>query len=174
MKERCEQSGMPVRNGTSPSPRRRRRSLGHSEDGNALVEMALTLPILLLIFTAIFQFGLTLSHYLMLENGVDIAARYLAISRGNTTDPCNLVSSTLQAASPGLITTSLSYTITLNGTAYTSTTCSSSSTSSGASGKLVQGTTASVVVTYPCSLALYGVNLAPTCNLQASTSELVQ
>ena len=103
MKERCEQSGMPVRNGTSPSPKRCRRSLGHSEEGNALVEMALTLPILLLIFTAIFQFGLTLSHYLMLENGVDIAARYLAINRGQTTDPCNTVSSTLQAASPVLL-----------------------------------------------------------------------
>ena len=174
MKARIKQSGLSEGACQRPRSRISRRSLRRSEEGGALVEMALTLPILLLIITGIFQFGLTLSHYLMLENGVDIAARALAIARGNTTDPCTLVSSTLQAASPGLITSSLSYTITLNGTAYTTTSCSSSSTTSGAAGKLIQGSTASVVVTYPCSLSLYGVNLAPSCRLGASTSELVQ
>jgi hypothetical protein len=29
-------------------------------------------------------------------------------------------------------------------------------------------------VTYPCTLLIYGKNLAPSCTLQAETTELVQ
>lgn len=167
-----------------------RKSLLHSgqlgaytdsnESGQAVLEFSLVLPVLLLIITGICSFGVYLSQYLVLTNGVTIAAQQLALNRGQTTDPCALTASTFQNASPTLKTTSLGYTIVLNGTTYTGApgktgfSCSSSSTSTGAAGNLVQGTTAQVTITYPCTLAIYGKNLLPNCTLTAQTAEAVQ
>lgn len=151
-----------------------------NESGQAVVELSLSLPVLLLIVTGICSFGVYLSQYLVLTNGVTIAAQQLALSRGQTTDPCALTASTFQKASPTLKTASLGYTIVLNGTTYTGKpgttgfSCSSSSTSTGAAANLVQGTTAQVTITYPCSLAVYGKNILPSCSLQAQTAEAVQ
>jgi Flp pilus assembly protein TadG len=59
------------------------------ESGQALVEMAIILPLLLLILTGIMQFGVLLSGQIALVNGVREAARY---------------GSVLQTASPGAAT----------------------------------------------------------------------
>jgi len=144
------------------------------EEGQALIEFAITLPVLLMLVTAIFIFGLTLSHYLMLLNATDIAARNLAISRGQTTDPCALTVATVEAAAPMLTPGSLSFSLNLNGTAENGTSCSSASTTTGAAGLLVQGSAAQVTVTFPCSLVVYGANPWPNCKLVAITTELVQ
>lgn len=139
-----------------------------------MLEFALCLPVLLLTLTGICSFGVFLTQYLVLTNAVTVAAQQLAVSRGQTTDPCQLTSSAVQSASPMLTAANLSYTFVLNGTTYTGTSCSSSSTTTGAAGNLVQGGAASVTVSYPCSLAIYGKNYLPNCLLQAQTTELVQ
>jgi len=144
------------------------------EDGQALVEFALTLPMLLTVVTAIFIFAIALSHYMMLLNAVTIGAQSLAISRGNTTDPCSLVATTVEAAAPSLTPGSLTFSLNLNGTAESGTTCSSASTSTGAAGDLVAGGSAQVTVTYPCSLVIYNVNPWPSCKLVATIVEAVQ
>jgi Flp pilus assembly protein TadG len=128
----------------------------------------------LLIVTGIFVFGVALSHYLMLVNALDIGARQLAISRQQTTDPCAQFVATFEAAAPSLTPASLTFAYTLNGTAYSGTSCSSGSTTTGAAGNLVQGTSAQVTVTYPCSLAVYGINLVPSCTEVGITTELIQ
>jgi Flp pilus assembly protein TadG len=138
------------------------------ERGSSLVELALCLPILLTIVTGITSFGLALNNYIMLTNAVEIGARQLAISRGQVTDPCSTISTTISTASPLLRASSLSYTFVLNGTSFTGTTCTA-----GAA-QLVQGASAQVQVTYPCSLLIYRKNLMPGCTLQAQTTELVQ
>ena len=139
------------------------------ETGGALVEMALCLPIMLMIFTGITSFGLALNNYIMLTNAVEVGARQLAIGRGQYTDPCSTISTTISSASPLLKSANLTYTFTLNGTAYTNkTTCTA-----GAA-QLVQGTPVSVQVTYPCSLLIYGKNVVPGCTLTAQTTELEQ
>jgi Flp pilus assembly protein TadG len=150
------------------------RSSAAADEGGALVEMAVTLPVLLLIVTGIFTFGLALNNYLELTDAVGISARLLAISRGQTTDPCATTTAAFYKAAPYLKTTSLSFTFVLNGTSYTGASCSSSSTTTGAAGNLVQGQAAQVTVTYPCNLAVYGKNYAPSCTLTAQTTELVQ
>jgi Flp pilus assembly protein TadG len=138
------------------------------ERGSTLIELALCIPILLMIVTGITSIGFALNNYLMLTNSVQIGARQLAILSGQTTDPCLAVSSTISAASPLLRSANLSYTFTINGTAYTGTTCTA-----GAA-RLLEGTSATVQVTYPCSLIIYGKNLVPSCTLSAQTTELVQ
>lgn len=148
------------------------RCLG--QEGQAMVEMALALPILLLVVTGILTFGLAFNNYLLLTEATSVGARTLAISRGATTDPCATASSAVIAAAPLLAPANLSFTFVLNGTSYTGTSCSSGSSTTGAAGNLVQGTNAVVTVGYPCSLAVYGANYAPKCSLQAQMTELVQ
>jgi Flp pilus assembly protein TadG len=145
-----------------------------NEEGQAMVEMALALPVLLLVLTGILTFGLAFNNYVLLTEATSIGARTLAISRGATTDPCATASSAVIAAAPLLTPASLSFSFVLNGASYTGTSCSSGSSTTGAAANLVQGSNAIVTVTYPCSLAVYGANYAPHCSLQAQMTELIQ
>jgi Flp pilus assembly protein TadG len=150
------------------------RRRARNEEGQAMVEMALALPVLLLVLTGILTFGLAFNNYVLLTEATSIGARTLAISRGATTDPCATASSAVIAAAPLLTPASLSFSFVLNGSSYTGTSCSSGSSTTGAAANLVQGANAIVTVTYPCSLAVYGANYAPHCSLQAQMTELVQ
>lgn len=151
-----------------------RRLLWCSEDGQSLVEFAVTLPVLLLVVTGLCSFGIAVNNYLQLTEAVSVGARQLAISRGQTTDPCATASNATIAAAPLLTKANLTFKFTLNGTAYTGTSCSSSSTTSGAAANLSQGATATMLVTYPCSLKVYGATLVSSCVLTAQTAEAVQ
>ncbi len=150
------------------------RRHARNQEGQAMVEMALALPVLLLVLTGILTFGLAFNNYVLLTEATSIGARTLAISRGATTDPCATASSAVIAAAPLLTASNLSFTFVLNGTSYTGASCSSGSTTSGAAANLIQGSNAIVTVTYPCSLVVYGANYAPHCSLQAQMTELVQ
>jgi len=152
---------------------RRGRAIA-GERGAALVELAMTVPVLLLMITGISSIGLFLEQDMQLTDAVNVAAKELAISRGNTTDPCNLVYSAVTAAAPYLTPASMTLTTNLNGNSYPGNSCGSGSTTTGAAGNLVQGEPASVTVTYPCSLAVYGNNLVPGCTIVAQLSEIVQ
>ena len=166
----------PIRD-QKPAETRLRTKLGHvanDQAGQSLVEFALCLPVLLVIVTGVLSFGIAINNFLLLTDSTNVAARQLAISRGNTTDPCALTSNALVAAAPTLKSASFALTLVLNGTTYSGNSCSSSSTSTGAPGNMVQGTTAKVTATYPCSLTLYGVSIASGCTLTAQTAELVQ
>jgi Flp pilus assembly protein TadG len=166
---------------------RRMRGIGHGvgwigfsspdasrEEGSALIEMALVIPMLMLIVTAIFAFGIGLNNYLELTDAVSTAARQMAISRGQTTDPCAQAVTTIEKAAPQLKPASLTFSFVLNGAPYSGTSCSSTTTATGAAGNLVQGASAQMTVTYPCNLAVYGKNYSPGCTLVAQTTELVQ
>ena len=151
------------------------------ERGAAVLEMALTLPILLILVTGIGTFGIAFANYLSLANAVSIGALQLAVSRANTTNPCSLAAGTVQNALPnGMVSGSLTFTLVLNGVTYgpytgvSGSTCSSASNTTGAAGNLVQGKNAQLIVTYPCNLSVYGHNYAPTCNLSSQVTELVQ
>jgi Flp pilus assembly protein TadG len=145
-----------------------------SQEGQSVVEFAVTLPILLLVVTGILTFGVALNNYLSLTNATSAGARELAISRGATTDPCATAIAAVYAA-PTLNQGSMSFSFVLNGTSYPNTvSCNSSSTTTGPAANLSQGSSAQVNVTYPCSLALFKINYAPGCTLQTQTTELVQ
>lgn len=144
------------------------------DHGNALIELAVTLPPLLLVATGIWVMGFAMNNYLILTNATTVAARQLSISRGQTLDPCAVAVAALKAVAPTLTPGSFTYSFTLNTTTYTGSSCSSGSYTTGAPSNLVQGQPASMTVNYPCSLQAYKANFAPTCNLQAQMTELVQ
>ena len=144
------------------------------EEGSSLIEFAVCLPVLLLILTGTFAFGIALNNYLMLTNATTIGAQQLSISRGQTTDPCALTSAAIIAASPLLKSASFTFAYVINGVSYSGTSCSSSSTTTGAAGNLLQGVAAKVTVTYPCNLAVYGANIVPNCSLKAQLTEMIQ
>ncbi len=78
-----------------------RAFFGRDSEGSALVEMALSLPILLAIMTGIFSFSIALYQKLQLAEGVSTAGRVLAVDRG-AVDPCLDATNALYAAAPGL------------------------------------------------------------------------
>lgn len=154
-----------------------------NDRGQSLVEFALCVPILLLILTGIFGCGWAFNNYLMLTDAVSIGARYMAVNGGLTTDPCATAAGAVYNAAPYLVQTKLKFTFILNGTTYgpytkttgsspTSVSCSSTSLTTGAARNLAQGNSAQLIVSYPCTITVYGANIG--CTLTAMTTELVQ
>jgi Flp pilus assembly protein TadG len=154
--------------------RSRLRELARREDGSSLVEFALTLPMLLLVVTAIAAFGIAFNNYITLTEAASVGARQLIVSRGQTLDPCSTFSSAVYAAAPMLKQSSIAFTISLNGNSYSGTSCSGTATS-GAPANMIMGTNAQVTVTYPLSINVYGMQIVPAQSLlTATTTELMQ
>jgi Flp pilus assembly protein TadG len=138
----------------------RSRSLRRNDTGQALVEFGLVAPVLLLVLTGIFSFGIILTQYEVLTDAVSAGARALALDRGQTSpalaasDPCAYAISVLQSAAPTLKSSSLTITI-----AYTDNTTSpptvtnytSSCTDRSTSGAtpMTQSDVVKVTATYP-------------------------
>jgi len=148
--------------------------LGNHDGGSSLVELAVTLPVLLLLSSGMCVVGIAMNNYLILTNATGVAARQISVSRGQTLDPCATAVTALTTAAPTLTSAKLTYSYVFNGVAYSGTSCSSASYTTGAASNLIQGAPAQIVVNYPCSLAAYNTNFAPGCNLRAQLTEVVQ
>jgi len=135
--------------------------------GNALIEFTLVMTILLLVSTGLVSFGFALHNHLILTNAVNTGAQQLALSRGQTSDPCATASTAITSAAPTL-SSNLTLSFVINGTSYSSTT----SCPSGAS-NMVQGASAQVTATYPCVLAVFQEKYA-SCSLQSQVTEVIQ
>ncbi len=161
-------------NGELAGPRvkgRRLRGLfTRGEDGGALIEMALTAPVLMLLFTGLITFAMAYKNQIVLTQATGVAGQYLAQIRTTSTNPCSDVFTALKNAAPGLNSASISVSVTMNGTTPTQT----GNSCSGAQSDLVQGSTVTVYATYPCTLQVYsvaGYKLGSSCSLQAKVSE---
>jgi len=150
------------------------RRHARNEKGQAIIEFAFIMPVLLTLVFGVITFGIALNNYLVLTNATNISAQQLAVSRGQTTDPCNTSTQAFYSAAPNLNQNSLAFSYVLNGSSYSGTSCSSTSTTSGAAGNLVSGQTARITVTYPCNLKFFGFNPASGCTLTAQVSEVIQ
>jgi Flp pilus assembly protein TadG len=149
------------------------------EEGGSLIEFALLVPLMMVLITGMFSFGIALNNYTVLTNGVSAGARALALARGQTspalagTDPCAYAIQTANSALPSLKSSSITWTIvwtTTNssGSAVTNTysnTCSAMS--------LNAGDNVSVKAVYPYSLIVYGWRPLAL-NMTNQTTELVQ
>jgi Flp pilus assembly protein TadG len=158
---------------------------GFGDEGQALVELALVSSILLVTITGILIFGIFEMQIMALTQGVDNAGLALAVKSGRTLDPCADAVQAVQGGAPLLSSSNLSYQIVLNPTpilgsasnvAYSGTSCSSTSTTTGAAGNLSSGGTVTVTATYnKCSLQFFGNNLMPNgCQISQSITETVQ
>jgi Flp pilus assembly protein TadG len=142
------------------------------EQGQALLEFAVVLPVLLTLLLGMVVFGLTLHNYMVLTNATNLGAQRVSMSRGQTTDPCQTTVQTVYAAAPSLVQANLKFTIVLNGTLVANNVAAPSC--SGGQQYLVESQTAQVMVTYPCNLRFFIFNPAPNCILSAQTTEIVQ
>jgi Flp pilus assembly protein TadG len=73
------------------------------DEGQALVELALAMPLLLLLLTAIFQFGMVFNDYEALTDAARTGARSLAIEYGST-DPCDAAVTQTITSAAGVVT----------------------------------------------------------------------
>ena len=167
-------SGCAPSNGELAGPRTKGRRLRglftRGEEGGALIEMALTAPALMLLFTGLITFAMAYKNQIVLTQATGVAGQYLAQIRTTSTNPCSDVFSALKNAAPGLNSANISVSVTMNGTTPTQT----GNTCSGAQTNLVQGSTVTVYATYPCTLQVYsvaGYQLGSSCQLQAKVSE---
>jgi Flp pilus assembly protein TadG len=148
-------------------------SFAEKEDGGALVEMALTVPLMLALLVGMSSFGIAYKNQIVLTQATGIAAQYLAQIRTSTSDPCSDVFTALKNAAPGLTPANITLSVTMNGTTPTQT----GNSCSGAQTDLVQGQSVTVYATYPCtlpSLQMYSqkfLGAANACSLQAKVTE---
>jgi len=142
------------------------------EEGNSLVEFTLTLPILMAVLVAIFEFGIAFNNQLQLTQAVGVGAQYLQQIRSTTTDPCSDTFNTIKNSAPTLNPSNISLTLTMNGnTPVTGNTCS------GDQSELGQLQPVTVYASYPCNISILGINLGGVyaktfnCNLTAQVTE---
>src|SRR5271170_799889 len=118
--------------------------------GQAAVEFAIVVPLLLTLLVGVEVFGVAFFNDSALTFATNNAAQLLSISRGQTTDPCSTTSQAVYSAAPQLTQSNVKFTIVLNGTSVTSGTANP--TCSGSQQYLVASQKAAVTATYPCNL----------------------
>jgi Flp pilus assembly protein TadG len=156
-----------VRLAVSGLAKKTRALLRSDDQGLALIEIAMVMPIFLIVMLGIFTFGVALNNQLILTQAVGAGAQYLQQIRSNTTNPCADAAARVKSAATYLDTTQIVVTVTMNGT----TPSQPGNSCSGHQSDLVQGAPVSVAATYPCNLSIYGVNYAPGCLLHAQVTE---
>jgi Flp pilus assembly protein TadG len=149
--------------------RRLRTALRSSEEGSAIVELALALPILLAILTAICTFAIGFNNQMTLTSAVGAGAQYLQVIRTTTSDPCADTLKAISAAAPNLNSANISLSFNLNGTTVTGNSCA------GYQSYMTQGQSVTVSATYPCTLSImpmnYGPSFGSSCQLSAQVTE---
>jgi Flp pilus assembly protein TadG len=117
-----------------------RRPKLHDEDGQAITEFALILPILMAFLLGIIQFGIVFNNYITITDAARAGARKAAISR-LTTGNGDAAKLAAQNAAPGLdLTNRISVT--------------------SASNWATAGTDVTVAITYPYSINILGFVVA--------------
>ncbi len=175
--------------GRLPGFRKRRKG----EDGQALVEFALVVPLLLVVLFGIVQFGIMMNTYITVSDSARSAARQLALEQGNN-DPCDpaVQVATTAGSSAQILTTQVTITFaTPTGAATKNDYCVGpapatpppawspasspypASNTAGNAGAEVEGDTATVTVTRPFALQFFGFRLW-NINLTSSASDAVE
>jgi Flp pilus assembly protein TadG len=151
-----------------------------------MVEFALVVPLLLLVLTGIFSFGIIFNQYEVLTNATNTAARAFALSAGGgvgsskstapNADPCAYAATALQDDVPGINTANLTYKIVYTVTATSVSTTyngTGSSNPSCAALLMTEKDTVKMTVTYPVSALLYSWT-SKSYTLTAQDMEFVQ
>jgi hypothetical protein len=135
-------------------PKRRR------EEGQAMIEMALILPVLLLLIAGIVKFGIVYNNHIILTDSVRVGSRQLALGRG-LPNACVPAVKRLKDSAENLDSTKLVVAAPVF-----------SGTSSCAT--LFEGDASTISASYPCELTIFGIDFFPSCKLKASATEAVE
>jgi Flp pilus assembly protein TadG len=133
-----------------------------------MIEFALVLPLVTLAIFGIFAFGIALSKYIDLTEGVRATSRVLAQASAYPSQAYNNAQTYFAAATTNLTQANLALTITVNGTA-----CNSASTCDAALAAST-GDPVTVTATYSICIAAMGINFLPGCSLTATTTQMVE
>jgi len=157
-----------------PALFRRARSLAARDGGQAMVEMALGLLLLLFVVFGILIFGILLNNYIELTNAVAMGNRMITQDRG-ATDPCNDAAVQIQRAAPFMPTSGMTISYTFYDTDGTTVKGAASGTSCTAQAtNLVAGGSVKLQISYPCNLNVLGNNYWSACTLIARSTESIQ
>jgi len=174
----AERRRAPSRSGGRPPSRspavRACAPRGADERGQALVEFALVLPVLMLVVLGILQFGTVYKNYIQLTNAADSGGRLFSIERGQS-NPCTDIVSQVNAAAATLKSSNIVVTMSaLNSPTATSPSTYSSATGGScpwsSPGVLVSGNPTTVTATYPFNLSLFGLVIVSS-RLSVSATE---
>lgn len=159
---------------------------GRGEEGQALVEIALVMPFLLLLVTAIIQFGIMLSDYSTIVNSAREGARSLALGTSRANDPCDpAVAQAISSASGDFTIPSTDITPSfpnqaVAGEDYCGSTTPGTgctpyvyNTSCNTSGAEVPGDQAEITIVYPYTLKVFGMGLF-TVNLTSVSTNAIE
>lgn len=167
-------------------PARSRRARQRGEGGQALVEFAIVVPVLLLVVFGIIRFGVLYNNYIEVTNAVDAGARQFSIERDQA-DPCSDTAGVVVSAAAGLNSSSLTMVLAaqdlatsgqVNETVTSSTaaaSCDWSSADTGVSstgGTLVSGTPETVTATYPWNLSFLGLKIVSSTFSVSATEDV--
>jgi Flp pilus assembly protein TadG len=141
-------------------------------EGGAIVEIAVTLPLVMLIMTGIFSFSMALYQKVQLAEAVSNAGHYLAVARGDH-DPCASAINAVNSGAPGLTGNPIVVTLTLNGTALPTSCPGTAATDPSPTFASAQGESVTVGATYATNLAVYQ-NQYSTITLASQITEIVQ
>ena len=122
------------------------------EEGSALFEFAMVLPLLAILVVGIIFGGITFYDYVTLADAVAVGARTLATSQG-ISSPCTTATTALTNAATNLNASTITVSISFPATNTNSDSCTT----------LYGGDAAVVNATYPCNLTIpfLGTNLCP-------------
>jgi Flp pilus assembly protein TadG len=94
--------------------RRSRRAFGRrGEEGAALLEFAITLPLLMTVLTGTASFSLALYLLQQIGNATSTAAQLLGAEQGLITDPCATVVTSVTKSLPNLTASKITYTVSI-------------------------------------------------------------
>lgn len=152
------------------------RCLTRDHRGNALIEFAMVLPMMMLLITGMFGFGWLLNNYITLTDAVGDGARAIALARGQTSpalaasNPCAYGVDTAETAASTLTTANITFKV-----VYTASGASSGTTYAGSCAglTLANGDSVQMTATYPVTVSIFGWS-PEVFNLVAQTSEQVQ
>lgn len=151
------------------------------EDGQALVEFALAIPFLLLLLTAILQFGSVYNQYEALTDAARTGARALALAYSGT-DPCDAGVDQTVASAAGVVALPYSdVTPTFHNPTGGTTTKSYCGTNAGggctttcySAGAENTGDEATITVNYPASISIFGMHVM-NITLSTESSDAVE
>jgi Flp pilus assembly protein TadG len=141
-----------------------------NESGQALIETAVTLPLLLIVVFGIARFGITYNNYIMLTDAVRAGARQLSMSRG-TTNACTKARDRVYASAAPLDEANLTVNMVVGGGSYG---FPGSACPSNIGTTMVGGADVTVSATYPCNLTILGVNYNSSCLLTSSSTVRIE
>jgi Flp pilus assembly protein TadG len=121
------------------------------EEGAALYEFAMALPVLSMMLVAIIYGGITFFNFVELANAVEVGGRALANGRSEGSVACSQANTALTNASGNLASTQITI---APETFANGSTCTA---------PLIQGDAGTITATYPCNLPIpfTSINLCP-------------